>query len=250
MKRRNLKLFGLVLIIGLTYAAGYAGKSSKTVLPAAVKAAIAKLYPQAVIEEIEIEEEGIKVYEIELKHNGSELELTIAADGTILEVESEVVIENLPNAVQAAIIKAAAGAKIEEVKKEVTYWIVKLHKLKKSVTTYEAELLRDGKEIEIEIAADGSILESETKDHDDDDEDGDDDEDDDDEELSIDQVPAAVKATILKQAQGGTVKEIERETKDGKTSYEAEVIIGAKEYELEIAADGTLISKEAEDDDD
>ncbi|MHC4214297.1 MAG: hypothetical protein ACYSWP_13095, partial [Planctomycetota bacterium] len=79
MKRRYLKLFGLVLIIGLTYAAGYAAKSSKTDLPAAVKAAINKLYPQAVVEEIEVEEEGVKVYEIELKHNGSELELTVAA---------------------------------------------------------------------------------------------------------------------------------------------------------------------------
>jgi uncharacterized membrane protein YkoI len=246
MKRRYLKLFGLVLIIGLTYAAGYAGKSPKTTLPAAVKEAITKLYTQAVVEEVEVEEEGVKVYEIELKHNGRELELTIAADGTILEVESEVVMENLPNAVQAAIIKAAAGAKIEEVKEEVTYWVVRLQKLQKPETTYEAELLRDGKEIEIEIAANGSILEQKAQDHDDDDCD----DDDDDEELSIDQVPAVVKATILKQALGGTVKEIERETKDGKTSYEAEIIVNAKEYELEIAADGTLISKEAEDDDD
>jgi uncharacterized membrane protein YkoI len=244
MKRQYLKLFGLVLIIGLTYAAGYAAKSPKTTLPAAVKAAIAKLYPQAVVEEVEVEEEGIKVYEIELKHNGSELELTIAADGTILEMESEVVMENLPKAVQAAIIKAAPGAKIEEVKEEVTYWVVRLHKLQKPETTYEAELVTDGNEIEIEIAADGTILEQKAKDHDDDDED------DEDEELSIDKVPAAVKATILKESQGGTVKEIERETKDAKTTYEAEVIIGEKEYELEIAADGTLISKEAEDDDD
>ena len=244
MKRRYLKRFGLVIIICLTYAAGYADKSGKINLPAVVKDAVTKLYPKAVVEQVEVEKEGVKVYEIKLKHNSSELELSITADGTILEMESEVVMENLPNAVQAAIIKAAAGARIEEVKEEVTYWIVTLKKLKKPETTYEAELLKDGKEIEIEIAANGTILDKELE-QDDDDED-----DNGDEELSIDQVPAEVKETILKHAKGGTVKEIEREIRDGKASYEAEVIIGAKEYELEIAADGTLISKEAEDDDD
>jgi len=70
------------------------------------------------------------------------------------------------------------------------------------------------------------------------------------EQVSLDQVPAVVKATILKQAGNGTIKEIERETKDGKTIYEAEVMIGGKEFEIKVAADGTLLGKKLEDDED
>jgi len=70
------------------------------------------------------------------------------------------------------------------------------------------------------------------------------------EEVSLDQVPAAVKATILKEAGGGTIKEIERETKNGKTVYEAEVIIDGKEIEIKVASDGTLLGKKAENEED
>ena len=71
-----------------------------------------------------------------------------------------------------------------------------------------------------------------------------------DEDLSLDQVPAAVKATILKEAQGGEVEEIELEDENGENLYEAKVVIDGQEYELKISPDGTLLSKEMDDDDD
>jgi uncharacterized membrane protein YkoI len=254
MKRRHWKLVGLVVLVGVMVCAEtYAGRSKKKKirLPDAVKAAISAFYPTAVIEEAKVEKEGLKLYEIELKLNGQEFEVTVAPDGTIIEIESEVAIDGLPDAVKAAITKAAGGAEIEDIKEEVTYWVVTLKKLETPETTYEAELIKDGSEVEIELAADGTILEQKVKDKDDDDEDDDEGDDDEDEqEVSIEQVPAAVKATILEEAQGGTIKEIERETEDGKTIYEAEVIINGEEVEIEVAADGTLLSKEVEDDDD
>jgi uncharacterized membrane protein YkoI len=70
------------------------------------------------------------------------------------------------------------------------------------------------------------------------------------ERVTIDQVPAAVKATILTEAQGGTITEIERETKDGKTIYEAEFLLDGAEIEIEIAPDGTLLGREVEQEDD
>lgn len=73
------------------------------------------------------------------------------------------------------------------------------------------------------------------------------------EEVTLDQVPAAVKATILKEAAGGKITEIERETKKGKTIYEAEFILDGDEIEIKVAPDGTLLSREVEhegDDDD
>ena len=51
----------------------------------------------------------------------------------------------------------------------------------------------------------------------------------DEEPVTLDQVPAAVKATILKEAAGAKITEIERETKDGKTVYEAEYLRNGRE---------------------
>lgn len=71
----------------------------------------------------------------------------------------------------------------------------------------------------------------------------------DDIELSIDAVPAAVKATILAQAQGNAVREVEMETENGQTIYEAEVVIGGKEVEIQVAANGALLGQEMDDED-
>jgi hypothetical protein len=74
---------------------------------------------------------------------------------------------------------------------------------------------------------------------------------DDDENVNLDDLPAAVKATILKEANGATIKEIEREKgKDGKIVYEAEWIENGKEVEITVAEDGTLLEREEEDADD
>ena len=70
------------------------------------------------------------------------------------------------------------------------------------------------------------------------------------EEVTLDQVPAAVKATILKEAAGAKVTEIERETKNGTTVYEAEFVLNGREIEIKIAPDGTLLGRETEDEDD
>ncbi|MBE3133791.1 MAG: hypothetical protein IMZ55_09970 [Acidobacteria bacterium] len=67
--------------------------------------------------------------------------------------------------------------------------------------------------------------------------------------VTIDQVPAAVKDTIVKEAGGNTITEIEEETKDGVTTYEAEWKADGKEIEIKVAADGKLLKKEVETDD-
>ncbi len=123
------------------------------------KAALDALYPNAEIEEAKVEKEGLKVYEVELEQNGREIEVTLAKDGTLLEVETEMTLQALPEAVAKAIEKASEGATIKEVSKEVTYAVVKLVKLAQPQTSYEAELSKEGAECEIEVAADGTILE-------------------------------------------------------------------------------------------
>jgi hypothetical protein len=64
--------------------------------------------------------------------------------------------------------------------------------------------------------------------------------------VTIDQVPAAVKAAILKEAGDNKIKEIEEKTKGGKTIYEAEWIADGKEVELKLSADGAVLKKKVE----
>ena len=67
-------------------------------------------------------------------------------------------------------------------------------------------------------------------------------------EVSIDQVPAAVKAAILAQAGTGTIEEVELGNENGQIIYEADVIIDGQEVEIKVAPDGTLVAKDGEND--
>src|SRR5581483_312249 len=67
--------------------------------------------------------------------------------------------------------------------------------------------------------------------------------------VPIDQVPAAVKATIEKESQGATLKEIHKETEGGKTIYEAEIVKDGKEFQIHVAGDGTVTKRETGEDD-
>ena len=254
MNMQIRKWIGLVVLVtvmvcAITYADKGEGKS--VTLPDAVKSAIQKAYPQAVIGNASTEKE-FEIFEVIVKQNGQESEPSIAADGTILSVETIVVKEKLPDAVAKALSKAAEGAEIKEVEQSITYAVIKPVKLNAPETAYAAMLTKDGNTCEIKLGADGTVLEksawkkAEAKD-------GDkkgDDEEKDEQKVSIDQVPAAVKATIMNEAGKGTVKEIEQENKDGKTIYGADIIVDGKKFEIKVAADGKIIDKQAEDEKD
>jgi len=175
------------------------------------------------------------------------LAVAIAAVATqqVAENEREIPAGEVPAAVMATIVEAAQGAAIGEIEMDT----------EDGQVVYEAEVIIDGQEVDIEVAADGSLLAKEA-DEDDEEEEADDGDDEEEEEeqqeeiVSLDAVPAAVKATIENEAAGAEIKEVEMETEDGVTVYEAEVIIDGQEVDIKVAADGTLLGKEAEDEDD
>src|SRR5690349_7553520 len=61
--------------------------------------------------------------------------------------------------------------------------------------------------------------------------------------VKFDDCPAAVKATLTKEAGGATIATVDKETEDGKTIYEADAKIDGQNYEIKVAEDGKLISK-------
>lgn len=68
--------------------------------------------------------------------------------------------------------------------------------------------------------------------------------------VKLDELPAAVKATILKEAGTSRVDEVNEVTCDKQVTYEAEFKAGGKEVEVKVAPDGRLLKREAEADDD
>ena len=80
------------------------------------------------------------------------------------ETEVSVPLDEVPAAVMAAAKNAVPGAKFDEAESEV----------EDGVTVYELEGTVDGEEVEVEVTADGKVLEIERGDDDDDDETDDD----------------------------------------------------------------------------
>ena len=194
MKRTQWFVFGGAILLALALAVpALADKpeKKKVALPEAAQKALLEAFPKAKIEEVEQEDEhGIQVFEVELERGKEEFEVSVSADGLILEIETEVQLKDLPEAVAKAMQEAATGAAIAEIEKEeIRAEVVKDDQGEPRILTletprvvYEAELRKDDQVGEIEVAADGKVLEplkwktrTETK-HDD--ADGDDDDDD------------------------------------------------------------------------
>jgi uncharacterized membrane protein YkoI len=169
------------------------------------------------------------------------LALCIGAVATrqALNGETEVSIDQVPAAVKATFDAEAKGGTIGEIEMET----------EDGKTVYEADVIINGREVEIQVAPDGTLLGKKTEDDEGDDDDEGDNEDEDEEEVSLDDVPTAVKATILKEAAGAEIEEVVKETEDDQVIYEAEVIINGQETDIQVAADGTLLGKEVEDED-
>jgi hypothetical protein len=60
---------------------------------------------------------------------------------------------------------------------------------------------------------------------------------------SMDKVPAAVRKTLKREANGAGIGKVDVEKRSGKTVYETDVEIDGQNYEILVAADGKLISK-------
>jgi len=152
--------------------------------------------------------------------------------------EIRVSMDAVPTAVKATLL--AQGGTIQEIEMET----------EDGVTVYEAEILLNGRETDILVAADGKLLGTEVEKGD---EEGDDDGDDEaqdeaDVQVSLTELPAAVRAAIEKAAPNAEIKGLELETEDGRQQYAADVVIDGQTYDIEISPDGTLLQKELEQD--
>ena len=172
---------------------------------------------------------------------GVGLALCIGAVATqqLAEDEKGVSIEQAPAAVRAALLAQAQGGAIREIEMEN----------ENGQAVYEAEVTIDGKEVKVKVAADGTVLGKEADDEDEGDDGNGEEEDEGEEQVSLTEVPGAVQATLVKEAAGAEIKEIEKEDEGGRVVYSADVILNGQEVELKVAPDGTLLGKEVDNED-
>jgi putative PepSY-like beta-lactamase-inhibitor len=117
MTMKNRFRTGLTALMGLSIAVVSAvaaeEKISPEKLPSAVKRAIKKNFPEANIRGAAKEvEDGKTTYEVELTVEGRSIDVAMDAKGKILEVEEEIPVAKLPEAVKKGLAKRFPGARI------------------------------------------------------------------------------------------------------------------------------------------
>lgn len=62
--------------------------------------------------------------------------------------------------------------------------------------------------------------------------------------VTMAEVPAAAQKTLKREAKGGKIEELRKETrKDGTVSYEAEIVKNGKGTDLEVSAEGKVLER-------
>jgi uncharacterized membrane protein YkoI len=145
------------LAVGGLLLAGIATAQEKKIkrseLPPAVEKTVTAQSAGATIRGFSSEvENGQTLYEVELTVNGHSKDISMAADGSIVEVEEQVALDSLSAEVKAGLQAKAGKGKILKVES-----ITKKNKL----VAYEAKVDTGGKKSEVQVGPDGKPLDHE-----------------------------------------------------------------------------------------
>ena len=140
-----MKKLMIVALLGLMVSQVSAQKIKESEVPKVVKDAFMKAYPAA--KDVKWDKEDGS---FEASFDLSKKDMSVLLDdmGMIKEVETEIAKSELPQAIQETLKKDYAGYKIEETAKIVS----------KGVTTYEAEVEKGEKTVELIFDSNGKLL--------------------------------------------------------------------------------------------
>jgi len=151
--RMNMPVFaGMLVFIVLAAAGGSAQekKLKKSDLPPAVQKTADEQSQGATVKGYASErEDGKLLYEVELVVNGHTRDVTMSADGAVVEVEEEVNLKSLPPAVQQGLQKKAGAGKIGKVESLTK---------RGTLVAYEAHVLTGNKRSEVQVGPGGESL--------------------------------------------------------------------------------------------
>jgi uncharacterized membrane protein YkoI len=152
MPSKKVDLFIVVTIILLVISSGAEEKRMrKSELPPAVQKAAEEQTKGATVRGYSSEvKNGQHEYEIETVVDGHSRDITFSADGSLLEIEEQVEMSDLPSAVREGLQAKAGSSKITKIES-----LTKQGK----VVAYEAKVLKAGKRHEVQVGPDGKPLE-------------------------------------------------------------------------------------------
>lgn len=128
-------------------------------LPEAVRRTIEARFPGATVGKIERGHAlGVALFEVELETEEGDVEAVISGEGVLVEVESEIDEKEAPAAVRRALKRLAGERRIEGMETVDVHAVARLEPLDPARRIYEAEWEVDGKEIEVLVDADGTLL--------------------------------------------------------------------------------------------
>ncbi len=145
------------LLAGGLLLAGTASAQEKKIkrsdLPPAVEKTVAAQSAGATIRGFSTEKEkGQTLYEVEMTVNGHSKDISMAADGSIVEIEEQVVLDSLSPEVKAGLQAKAGKGKILKVESLTK---------KDKIVAYEAQVDTNGKKSEVQVGPDGKPLDHE-----------------------------------------------------------------------------------------
>jgi hypothetical protein len=207
-------MFVLVLFL-VANARGQERHLNRSDLPSAVRQTADKESKGATIRGYTREIEGGKLeYEVATVANNLTRNVTIEPDGKVVEVEQEVALSALPEAVREGLQQKAGAGRITKV--------ISI-KERDALVAYEAKVLDAGKKSEVQVGPDGKVLEVE-------------------EEVALNALPAAVRTGLQQKVGAGRITKVASITKrDAVVAYEADVLTAGEKSEVQIGPDGKTL---------
>lgn len=210
-------------------------------LPEQVKQTIKAQNPNAAVKEVErATREGRTVYEVEFTQAGRNSKISVAEDGTLVPDTTSgladrakravdrfarvasLKLADVPEGVRKTIETEAKGREVADIDRET--WNRR--------TVYEVEFAQTGRNAQIHIAEDGTIVKDDragkgmaglfmgTQ---------------------LEDTPQPVQAAIKKEMANPEIADIDKETRSGETIYEVELKQPGRNIELHIAENGAIV---------
>ena len=239
IKTKNMR----AVIILLCFAFGLFSTSCKNEgmvnpneVPQAVKAKFTTDHSEILDVKWELEGEN---YEAEYFEEGMEMSVTYNKEGQVIQTEEQIAVSTLPASILQYLEESYADAKL-----------VKAEALKSPQGNfYEVELESSENDMELIFDQNGNFVKNE-EDDDHGMDDGDDDEDDDDDdgrevEISVSELPEAVKSAIAaKYSNAGLIEADEITYENGEITYDIEIRYEGKVIEVMYSAKGEFLGVE------
>jgi hypothetical protein len=151
--KNYLVAFAAGVLLLASSASAQEKKIKRSDLPPAVEKTVAAQSVGATIRGFSTEKEnGQTLYEVEMTVSGHSKDVSMTADGSIVEVEEQVALDSLTPEVKAGLQAKAGNGKILKVES-----LTKKGKL----VAYEAKVETNGKKTEIQVGPDGKPLDHE-----------------------------------------------------------------------------------------